>query len=223
MRTPPAAAAVPLVVLSLLAGCSGGDGGGTSTDTGTDGQSTHSPTTSASDPQERFAVLVAEGLLQGEGPPEGDPKVACSISAPTGAVDADAGTLWAQAGRHSFQAGKTWIVVLDRVGVDDPRGGSNGCRVPASARPFVGEALWRPQLSGEPFHVRVHAGDGDDLLVGRAPVAPDDSLQVQVTFEDGEYTFTGELTFSHAGWWPNAAFGERDEDAPMDGTAVWWG
>jgi hypothetical protein len=230
MRPPlPAAKALALLVLaSLVAGCSGGgdegNGDGVETGPGTlDSDSTRSPIPFTNDPQERFAVLVVEGLLTGEGPEEGEPKVACSIAAPDGAVDVDAGTLWAQPGNHSFKAGKTWIVVVDRVAVDDPRGGSNGCRVPAAATPFLGEALWAPQLAGEPFHVRVYGGDGDDLLVGKNAVAPEATFRTQVAFEDGEHAFSGELAFTHAGWWPNSAFGERQEQPPGGNTAVWWG
>lgn len=234
MRTPtPAAKALLLVLLQLLfAGCSGGDGSGdgdgdgdpTGTDgPGTlDGGSTRAPVSFTNDPQPRFAVLVAEGRLEGEGPAPEGPMVACSISGPDGAVDVAGKTAWAQPGGHSFQAGKTWVVIVDKVAIDDPRGDASGCKVPAAATPFIGEALWAPQLAGEPFHVRVYAGDGDDLLVGKNPVAPGDTFQTDVTFEDGEHTFSGQLTFTHSGWWPNAAFGEKDE-APSGATAVWWG
>lgn len=210
-------------VLLLLAGCSGGDSpddGGDGSDGGDGGDGGGAPSSSgptgADDGSGRFAVLVADGLLEGEGPEPGA-VAACSLAQPSGAIDLEARSVWAKPGHHDFQRGDTWLLVLDRVRVDDPR--QVGCTV-HKVTSFVYEGQWTPQVANAGVHIKVYA-DGDGLLIGRNPLAADGEFTTRLEFEDGDYTFTGNVTFHHAGWWPPEGFEERDGADAGEG-AIWW-
>lgn len=215
-----------LLVLLLLAGCNdvGDPGAGPGDDDTDTGPSPTAPSGlegggDAPDPAEGFAVLVATGRLEGEGPPPG-PVAVCSPAPPDGHIDVDSQTAWAKPGQHSFKAGKTWLLVLDEVEADDPR--QSGCGV-RTLTPFTVEGNWHPQaVDPSAFRLDVTA-DGERLLLGRNAVEPGGAFETYVEFEDGDYTFSGDLTFTHAGWWQPSAFQEKDgEVAPEDGGAVWW-
>jgi hypothetical protein len=218
MRPASLAKALPLLLLSaLLAGCSNG-----SDDTLDDGSTpTRGPAASTPEPPGRFAILIVDGHLQGDGPPA-TPPVACTPPAPDGILDFESNRTWARPGSHSFKAAGTWLLVLDRVTIDDPRGGANGCRVRAALQPFDGEALWKPRMDSEPFHLGLTAED-DDLVVGKNRISPENAFRTNVEFVDGDHAFSGDLAFTHAGWWPPSAFEERTEEVPPDDRrAVWW-
>ena len=218
------APAVLAVLLALLAGCSEADrvpgDGGDGADGGTGGGPTDSDVAGeVPDPSQGFAVLVARGRLEGEGPAPGS-VAACSIAPPDGHIDLEAKEAWARPGQHSFKVGQTWLLVLDEVEVDDPR--SSGCIV-RTLTPFTATGEWHPQGVESGFSLDV-SPDGDRLLVSRNALEPGGEFQTYAEFEDGDYTFSGDLTFRHAGWWPASAFEEREEreeDAGGEG-AVWW-
>ncbi|HUR25374.1 MAG TPA: hypothetical protein VM327_05085 [Candidatus Thermoplasmatota archaeon] len=222
MRLPGVVAALAVSILSL-AGCNGGDGGngGPGGSAGADpsitGPDGSEGQAEAPDPADGFAVLVATGTLKGEGPPPSG-AIACSIAAPNGHIDLDDEEVWAKPGRHSFKAGQTWLLVLDQVVVDDPR--QSGCGVP-TITPFTVTGNWYPTLGEDKFSLEI-SPDGDRLLLGRNAVEPDGRFETYVEFEDGEYTFSGNLTFTHEGRWPPSAFEERDAEVPQDDGAVWW-
>jgi hypothetical protein len=159
---------------------------------------------------------VASGRLVGEGP-EPEAVMACSIEAADGHIDLDARAAWARPGQHSFKVGKTWLVVLDDVEVDDPRRTDCDVRI---ATPFTATGNWQPQVGDGAFSLDV-SPDGKRLLVSRNAIEPGASFETYVEFEDGDHTFKGDLTFTHAGWWSPSAFEEREEDPDGDG-AVWW-
>ena len=219
--------ALLLLALAFLAGCNDpGDGG----DDGMEGDGGPTPTGSEDagevpDPTQGFAVLVASGRLEGEAQDpasctDSDPcsVVACSIVAPDGEIDLEAKQAWAKPGEHAFKVGQTWLLVLDEVEVEDPR--STGCFV-RTVTPFTATGNWQPQVGDGAFSLDI-SPDGERLLVSRNPVEPGGSFETYAEFEDGDYTFKGDLTFTHAGWWPPSAFEEREEGAPADGRAVWW-
>lgn len=217
----------PLALLALaLAGCqaapSEDDGDGAGEETLAPLPSDSSSTSEAPAPylSGQFGVLVVDGSLRGSGPaPESH--VACAIAAADGAIDLEAREAWARPGQHTFESGETWMLVLDRVAIEDPRGGASRCRVPALLTPFIGEAHWAPQMNEPAFRLNIGVS-GEDLLISKAPLAEGEPYGTHVEFEDGQYTFTGNLTFTHAGWWPPSAFTERDGPIPDDGKAAWW-
>jgi hypothetical protein len=219
-RTRAARALLSLCVLAMLAGCNGAGPEGDDADAG-GGGTTAGPSGSdhageAPDPSEGFAVLVASGRLAGEGP-EPEAVMACSIEAADGSLDLDARKAWARPGQHSFKVGQTWLLVVDEVEVDDPRRTDCGVR---SVTPFTATGNWEPQVGDGVFSLDV-SPDGDRLLVSRNAIGPGGSFEAYVEFEDGDHTFKGDVTFTHAGWWPPQAFEEREEDPDGDG-AVWW-
>lgn len=208
-----------LLLAALLAGCnSPGDGGIDGGPGGSDAGPTGSEAAGeVPDAAEGFAVLVATGRLKGEGPAP-DSVAACSIAAPDGHLDADSEKAWARPGQHSFKVGKTWLLVVDEVELDDPR--STGCGV-RTVTPFTATGNWQPQVGEGAFSLDV-SPDGDRLLVSRNAVEPGGQFETYAEFEDGEHTFSGDLTFTHAGWWPASAFEERDEEIPPGDDAAWW-
>jgi hypothetical protein len=212
---------VLLLGLLLLAGCNeadpAGDGGETRLESTGPGPTDSEDAGDVPDPDEGFAVLVVDGRLEGQGPSP-DSVAACDLAPADGQVDLDAKTVWARPGRHSFKAGQTWLLVLDRVEVDDPR--ISGCDV-RRLTAFTATGTWEPQVGEGAFHLEV-SPDGDRLLVGRNAVEPGGEFETYAEFEDGEYTFSGDLTFKHQGWWPPTAFEEKDAEAPFDDKAVWW-
>ena len=213
-------ALLSLCVLAMLAGCNDAGPDGDDADAGGGGTAT-GPSVSdhageVPDPAEGFAVLVASGRLVGEGP-EPEAVMACSIAPADGHIHLEAKAAWARPGQHSFKVGKTWLLVLDDVEVDDPR--RVGCGV-RTVTPFTATGNWQPQVGDGAFSLDV-SPDGDRLLVSRNAIEPGASFETYVEFEDGDHTFKGDLTFTHAGWWPPSAFEEREEDPEGDG-AVWW-
>ena len=214
----PAGRVVPVSVLVLamvaLAGCNG-DGGDGDAPPGDDGPAYSLSTTPLPPMTEGFAVLLVEGRLRGEGPSE--PGAApCTPPPADGEVDVAAKAAWAKPGSHSFR-NDTWLVVLDRVVVEDPRG---NCVVPAKATAFDFEGAWVPQLETEPFRLEI-LREGDDLMASKTPIAPGGSFETSLTVEDGAYTFSGNVTLTHAGWWPMDSFEEKDGE-PGEGHAAWW-
>lgn len=227
MRAPSLTVLLTGLLLSvLLAGCSGGEddrprvGGPTDPDPSRTGPDGSEEMADAPDASEGFAVLVATGRLEGTGPSSGSTTAvtACSITAPDGHIDLEEETVWARPGMHSFKAGETWLLVLDDVAIEDPR--QSGCGIRALT-PFTAAGHWNSRLGDDKFRLDV-SPDGDQLLVGRNALGPEQEFETYVEFEDGDYTFKGDLTFRHHGWWPVGSFEEKDEAPEHDDGAVWW-